>query len=174
MEGLNGEQKAALDLARKKDSRKTSDKLQHEQYKKLLGTKIVPKSFDKFQEPKYNNSEKWKELKSLYRGVNSGTIIQNADKRFVKIVRSSSLEYKPNGITQVITRNGGITRNYYGDDAKQFKQISNNGHNHKKEEAIGVHGEHAHDYKYDDSGKLIRGEGRELTEQERKENKDIL
>ena len=56
VEGLNGEQKAALDLARKKYSRKTSDKLQHEQYKKLLGTKIVPKSFDKFQELKYNNS----------------------------------------------------------------------------------------------------------------------
>lgn len=77
VEGLNGEQKAALDLARKKDSRKTSDKLQHEQYKKLLGTKIVPKSFDKFQELKYNNSEKWNFIKLDYRRQH--TLINNPE-----------------------------------------------------------------------------------------------
>lgn len=35
-------------------------------------------------------------------------------------------------------------------------------------------GEHAHDYFYDENSKLYRGDARELTENERKENDDIL
>ena len=123
---------------------------------------------------KYNDSEKWKELKSLYRGVSNGSIIKNANGNYVEIVSHVSLTYKPNAITQKVGKQGGIDRNYYGNDAKQLKQISNNGHNHKKEETFGKHGEHAHDYKYDNNGTLIRGKCRELTERERKENGDIL
>lgn len=64
---LSDEQKTALKLSKRKDSNKTSDKLQHAKYVKVLGTKEVPRSFDKWQELKYNNSEKYNELKSLYR-----------------------------------------------------------------------------------------------------------
>ena len=78
-----------------------------------------------------------------------------------------------NIITQVEARKGGITRNYYDSNDIQFKQISNNGHGHKREESLGYHGERAHDYIYKD-GKLIARPSRELTEQERKENLDIL
>ena len=53
-------------------------------------------------------------------------------------------------------------------------RISNNGHGHKTEEALGKHGEHAHDYLLDEQGNLRHLEARELTNAERKENDDIL
>ncbi|MDE7185752.1 MAG: hypothetical protein K2O40_15115, partial [Lachnospiraceae bacterium] len=72
----------------------------------------------------------------------------------------------PNSITQKTNAKGGIDRNYYGSDVRQKTQISNNGHGHKKEEALGKHGEHAHDYFWDKDGNMTRSEARELTEQE--------
>lgn len=64
---LTPEQKQALELSQKKDSNKTADKLQFERYKKVLGTKEVGRSFDKFRDLKYNNKEKYEELKGFYR-----------------------------------------------------------------------------------------------------------
>ncbi len=66
IDSLTPEEKAALELSRKKDDNKTSDKLQHAEYKATLGTKIVPRSFDKFQEMKYTDSEKWRYIKLDY------------------------------------------------------------------------------------------------------------
>ena len=66
---LSDEQKAALKLAKRKDSNKTSDKLQHAKYVKVLGTKEVPRSFDKWIDIRYNDSEKYSELKSKYRNA---------------------------------------------------------------------------------------------------------
>ena len=88
-------------------------------------------------------------------------------------VKRTTLTGTPDSITQVEHAKGGIDRNYYGPDGRQVKQISSNGHGHKKEEALGQHGEHAHDYLYTEDGKLSRP-ARELTDQERKENADIL
>lgn len=88
-------------------------------------------------------------------------------------VKRTTLTGTPGSITQVEHAKGGIDRNYYGPDGRQVKQISSNGHGHKKEEALGQHGEHAHDYLYTEDGKLSRP-ARELTDQERKENADIL
>lgn len=44
----------------------TSDKSQYEKYNSVLG-KDAPKSFDKFQELKYNNVNEWSNLKAFYR-----------------------------------------------------------------------------------------------------------
>ena len=70
VKNMTPEQRSALELSRKKDSNRTADKLQHEKYKKLLGTKEVPKSFDKLQDLKYNNSEKWNFIKLDYKRQN--------------------------------------------------------------------------------------------------------
>lgn len=70
-ESLTTEQKSALDLAKKKNSNRTRDKLQHTQYQKVLGRKVVPQSFDKFQELKYNDKERWGEIKNAYRYINA-------------------------------------------------------------------------------------------------------
>lgn len=66
---LSDEQKETLKLAKRKDSNKTSDKLQHAKYVKVLGTKEVPRSFDKWIDIRYNDSEKYSELKSKYRNA---------------------------------------------------------------------------------------------------------
>jgi len=97
----------------------------------------------------------------------------NAVGKPVEIVEFTEIKGKPNSITQRETAKGGIDRNYYGDDGMQTKQISNNGHGHKVEEKLGKHGEHAHDY-YRDDGKIHHGKARELNDEERKENDDIL
>ena len=99
--------------------------------------------------------------------------LTNAAGQTIIRVQKATLTGTPGSITQVEHAKGGIDRNYYGPDGRQVKQISNNGHGHKKEEALGQHGEHAHDYRYTEDGKLSRPV-RELTDDERKENADIL
>ena len=100
--------------------------------------------------------------------------LKNAVGQRIIKVEHSDLTGKPNSITQVTNKKGGVDRNYYGSDGKQTKQISNNDHGHPKAHDYGEHGEHAHDYIYDDSGELLDRLSRELNDEERKENGDIL
>ncbi|MDY4232645.1 MAG: phage minor capsid protein [Gemmiger qucibialis] len=101
------------------------------------------------------------------------TLTNAAGQPIIKTERSSVTGHA-NGITQRQNTKDGIDRNYYGPDGKQTKQISNNNHGHKKESAFGLHGEHAHDYTWDQDGHVHHLPARELTEAERKENSDIL
>lgn len=88
-------------------------------------------------------------------------------------VEKTSLYERPNSITQEILKSGGVNRNFYDDEGKQIKQISNHNHGNAKHHPFGEKGEHAHDYIWKD-GELIGRPARELTEEERKENSDIL
>lgn len=101
------------------------------------------------------------------------TLTNAAGQTIIKVSKSN-ITGPRNGITQKANAKGGIDRNYYGPDGRQTKQISNNGHGHKVEEALGNHGEHAHDYIFDAEGHLCGRPSRELTDAERKENGDIL
>ena len=83
------------------------------------------------------------------------------------------LHGNPNSITQEVLKNGGVNRNYYDNEGKQIKQISNHNHGNAKRHPFGEKGEHAHDYTWED-GKLTGRSVRELMEEERKENSDIL
>lgn len=89
-------------------------------------------------------------------------------------VKKTTLIAEHNSITQYTTSKGAIDRNYYGTDGKQTKQVSNTDHGHKKESKFGKHGEHAHDYYIDEKGMPKHGPARDLTDEERKENSDIL
>lgn len=64
---LTDSQRQELNLQTKAARNRSADKEQHERYKKVLGTKNVPKSLDEFQRLKYNDSEGWAELKEVYR-----------------------------------------------------------------------------------------------------------
>lgn len=88
-------------------------------------------------------------------------------------VEKTSLYEIPNSITQEILKSGGVNRNYYDNEGKQIKQISNHNHGNAKHHPFGKNGEHAHDYIWE-YGKLTGRPVRELTEEERKENSDIL
>ncbi len=54
-----------VEIAEKKIQNRTNDDAQYQKHKEILG-KNVPKTFDLFQEMKYNNSEEYKELKGFY------------------------------------------------------------------------------------------------------------
>lgn len=99
--------------------------------------------------------------------------LKNAAGQDIIEVKKTTLTGNPNSITQLTGKKGGIERNYYDENGRQYKQISNNNHGNAKMHPYGKNGEHAHDYKYED-GKLISRPTRELTENERKENEDIL
>lgn len=101
------------------------------------------------------------------------TTLKNAARQDIIEVKRTTLTGTPNSITQLTSKRGGIERNYYDENGKQYKQISNNNHGNAKMHPYGKNGEHAHDYVYKD-GKLIERPTRELTENERKENEDIL
>lgn len=55
--------------AEKKIKNSSNDKKQYDKYKGLLG-KDAPRSFDKFQDMKYNNTEGWNDLKKSFRTTN--------------------------------------------------------------------------------------------------------
>lgn len=101
-------------------------------------------------------------------------ILTNSNGKRILRVTKSSLTGTPNSITQKVNKKGGIDRNYYDKDGNQIKQISNNNHGNPKQHSFGKNGEHSHDYIYDKNGKLSKRTARELTIQEREENKDIL
>lgn len=112
------------------------------------------------------------ELKSL---SEEGTYdLKNAAGQGIIKVKRTELKAAPNSITQKESTKGGIERNYYDVNGRQYKQISNNDHGNPKMHPYGQHGEHAHDYLYDESGKVSGRPVRELTDAERKENADIL
>lgn len=144
---------------------------QWEKYRIALGDK-VPKTFETFQKHKLADDEKYKKWEYLYR--NRKQLLTNAVGREIIKVEQTKIKGFPNVITQVVSAKGGISRNYYDSSGRQIKQISNNGHGHKKEEEFGMHGEHAHDYIYDENGKLLERRLRELNSREREENQDIL
>lgn len=101
-------------------------------------------------------------------------LLKNAVGHDIILTEKITLRGEPNTITQKVNKHGGIDRNYYDKSGKQVYQISNNNHGTPKLHPFGKHGEHAHDYIYDSSGKFMGRSIRELTDHERKENADIL
>lgn len=165
---------AQIEAYRKKQTARAKwlrDYRQWEKYRIALGDK-VPKTFDTFRKHKLADDEKYKKWEYLYR--NRKQLLTNAIGREIIKVEQTKIKGFPNVITQVVSAKGGISRNYYDSSGRQIKQISNNGHGHKKEEEFGMHGEHAHDYIYDENGKLLERRLRELNSREREENQDIL
>lgn len=100
--------------------------------------------------------------------------LKTASGRSIIIVKKTSTTGVPDSVTQRTGPKGGIDRNFYGPDGKQTLQISNNNHGNPKMHPFGKNGEHAHDYIWDSSGKIVGRPVRELTDLERKENEDIL
>ena len=82
---------------------------------------------------------------------------------------------EPGTILDHVGKKGVVeTRTFYGDDGYKFKEITNHNHGNPKWHPYGEHGEHAHDYKWDENGKMISRTTREITPEERKENSEIL
>lgn len=83
-------------------------------------------------------------------------------------------EYKPNAVVDTVSRRGKQRdRMIYDENGRQKTQISNGPHANPKQHPFGQRGEHAHDIVWE-NGKIVSRNVRELTDQERKENADIL
>ena len=79
----------------------------------------------------------------------------------------------PNSVIDHVRDDGSIkTRAFYDADVWKVREIHTSDHGKPKQHPYGEHGEHAHEYKWEDDG-CVRT-SRELSEEERKENKDIL
>lgn len=162
-----------FDLKQKSTQNMKADVEQYNKYKSVLG-KNAPKTLEEFQKIKYNDNNKWNDLKYYYKGINKGYVIKNAAGDFVIKVSHTEIKARPNSITQVINKRGGIDRNYYDADGKQIKQISNHNHGNPKMHPFGKNGEHAHDYIYYENKNYPDRPVRELSDEEKKENGDIL
>ena len=81
----------------------------------------------------------------------------------------------PNSIIEHKADNGSIkTRAFYDSSGWKNKEINTNDHGNAKEHPYGKHGEHVHEYEWNDDGSLKRRTTRDLNDQERKENGDII
>lgn len=115
----------------------------------------------------------YREARQTTAQVRENTLTNAVGAEIIRVKRTTR-NGNPGSITQKENAKGGIDRNYYGPDGRQTKQVSNNDHGQKAERNLGQHGEHAHDYTWDEHGQMYHGKARELTAEERKENADIL
>lgn len=139
------------------------------------GKKWVEEYFQRLFELRHHGikGQKWGVRNGPPYPLKSATLKNAAGKDIIS-VEHIDLKGPPGGITQVTRKNGGIDRNYYDETGRQITQISNHNHGQPGKHPYGKHGEHAHDYIYDDAGKLQARPARNLTEKERKENGDFL
>lgn len=176
VENMTDEQKAAFDKNVTMYKNRSSDKKQYEAYTERLGKENMPKTFDLFQDLKYNYPERWEYYKNIYGTatgyITAGLNLKSGKARQIITVDKSLTKGIPNSVTQRTNKKGGIDRNYYGSNGLQSKQISNHNHGNSKEHPYGKNGEHAHDYIWDNND-FIRIP-RPLYDTEIKENGDIL
>ncbi len=99
--------------------------------------------------------------------------LTNAGGRLIMKTKKTTMTALPGSIKQVESSKGGISRNYYDDSGRWVLQVTNNDHGNRKEHPFGKNGEHAHDIIWKD-GKIAGRRVRDLTDQEREENADIL
>lgn len=82
---------------------------------------------------------------------------------------------EPNSVVQHNATNGDVLgRTYYDDRGYKVKDIHFTNHKQPNKHPYGKKGEHVHDYVFDDDGKFVSRTTRELTNNEREENLDIL
>ena len=74
-----------------------------------------------------------------------------------------------------VDENGSVkARGFYDADGVKEKDIHTTNHGNPKRHPYGEHGEHIHEYMWDANGKLLDKVTRNLSDDERKRNRDIL
>ena len=159
-----------------------NDYRQWERYRVSLGDN-VPRTFDTFLKHKRAGDEKYKLWKNSYREAKQlekySQVRYHEDGTVVvtdtwKEHRSIPATYRPNAVVETRFPKRQIDRIFYDGQGHMSIQIHSGDHGYPKSHRRGVHGEHAHEFVYDDNGTIISRFERELTDAERKENSDIL
>ncbi|MCC8161497.1 MAG: hypothetical protein LIO53_09395 [Oscillospiraceae bacterium] len=122
-DSLTDEQRAEMETNVRILNNASADKGQYERYKSVLGTENVPKTFDKFQELKYYDSEAWTELKRLYRYENKpylqqqlAYVMPTGEKNFIpdKAVITTVKTIAGNGSKTALRVEGQLISEYVG------------------------------------------------------------
>lgn len=110
---------------------------------------------------------------SAYHYNKDGTVFVTDDRTQAAHPRINAA-YKPFAVVDTLSQNGKQhDRTFYDSDGRMIRQISNGPHGNPKKHPFGQHGEHVHDILWKD-GVIVDRPVRELTDEERKENADIL
>lgn len=110
---------------------------------------------------------------SAYHYNKDGTVVVTDDRTPAAHPRIHAA-YKPFAVVDTLSRNGKQhDRTFYDAEGRMTRQISNGPHGNPKKHPFGQHGEHVHDILWKD-GVIVDRPVRELTDEERKENADIL
>ena len=94
-----------------------------------------------------------------------------------KVISDHSIpkQAEPNTVIDHLGKDHKVeTRTFYGENGFKKKEITNHDHGFPAKHPYGQHGEHAHDYEWDETGRIKNRTTREITQEERKENRDIL
>lgn len=119
------EGKPLAEAEEKKIKNRSADRKQYQEYKKILGDEI-PDSFVKFQNMKYNDTEKWNELVEAYRDVNwQRKALQNLKSGET---HSVPFEQEPYSVFDNYKDGKLIQRRYYGKTGKPRLDIDMTDH----------------------------------------------
>ena len=81
----------------------------------------------------------------------------------------------PNTITDRVSDDGRVlVRAHYDSNGRKDWEIHTDNHGNPKQHPYGKSGEHCHSYSWNDDGTLLSKDERDLTDEERRENRDIL
>ena len=110
---------------------------------------------------------------SAYRYNKDKTVVVTDDRTGNAHPRTN-VTYKPFAVVDTLSQNGKQhDRAFYDAEGRLIRQVSSGPHGNPKKHPYGQNGEHAHDIVWQD-GAIVSRPVRELTEEERKENADIL
>ena len=83
--------------------------------------------------------------------------------------------YKPNAVVDSTSRHGEQKdRTVYDENGLMMIQVHGGNHGQPKNHPYGIYGEHIHDFLWDAEGKLVNKTTRNLTDEERKQHRNIL
>ena len=121
---------------------------------------------------------KWGVRRSPEELARARQALESSDERsiiYIKGHKGSPPTAEPNSIIDHVAYNGKVDkRSYYDENGIKIRDVHTTDHGNPKKHPYGVHGEHAHDYAWNDDGSMNSKIDRPLTDLERKENEDIL
>lgn len=132
---------------------------------------LTGKSLEILQKENQNFIDKY----SKYRYNERGNILVTDDHKNAEHYQIPK-KYKPFAVIETTEVKKGITnvnRTLYDSQSRMVKQIHSGAHGTPKAHPYGNNGEHTHEYGWED-GKIVNRNTREMSEDERKENSDIL
>lgn len=162
--------KPAVEREEKKLKNRSADRSQHQKYRKVLADE-VPENLDKFQEMKYNNSERWTELKEAYRDVNWQ---RKALKNYASgSERAAPFNGPPNSVYDKYKDGQLVQRRYYGRTGKPRLDIDVSDHGNAKRHPVVPH---KHGWQEFEDGSIKRSDAHDVSLKlgDRIANKDIL